>query len=696
VPDAPVTSFETRFPTGPYSIFGAYIKKSVNANLCGTALKIPTTLEGQNGALIKQTTKIGVTGCPRVPARGKAKSARNAKASKSSNTHESTPTPAPAVSPQAPSTSRSADLLLTSPAAASGAECPNEVLRVVNDSSNLPDCRAYEQVSPTEKEGGSGGVSQGSGLALSDGSAIAYQGEPFFHPTPKKEPLESKQVEQYTSERAPNGWSTLNGDTLTPETVPPAVLPPAAEGTGAQVLEETRDGSKVFFLDTAELLPGVSNAGEGEPDLYEYTVPSAALPSGALVDLTADANPGAHPGELEHGDARGILGIGGEGAETGSYIYYIAGGKLTPNAPTGQCGTGPFGEGTGTGCKLYLYHDATTTYIATLSPKDESGFAKGFAGKTLFDWSTLLSKRTAEVSPNGRFLVFGSRVPLTGQPGEPFEEQPRVFIPAAEIFRFDADATANGEQPIVCVSCGSTGVTEPQTLLLSPGGAINGSGRKRFVLDDGRVFFNTIAGLLPQDTNGQGDVYEWEPPGVGDCTSSSVRLSQPSGGCVGLISGGTSEESPGAVAVGRSPSAFVDASADGSNVFFTTNQPLVPGDGDRITDLYDAREGGGFPAPAAPACAQEADCPEPFTALTFPGSPASLTASGSEAPPPALDLEPKPASSKPLTRAQKLTRALKTCRKDKTRAKRLSCEHSARSRYRARTATKTINHRRAK
>jgi hypothetical protein len=456
----------------------------------------------------------------------------------------------------------------------------------------------------------------------------------------------------------------------------------------------------VFFLDTAELLPGVSNAGEGEPDLYEYTVPSAARPSGSLVDLTADANPGANPGELEHGDARGILGTGGEGTETGSYVYFVAGGKLTPSAPGGTCGS--LGGDTtrnanGTGCKLYLHHDTTTTFIATLSAGDEQGVVNS-AGYHLNDWpvAETLFRRTAEVSSNGRFLVFGSRVPLTGQPGEPFEEGPGVSIPAAEIFRYDADATEKGGQPIVCVSCGSAGVTEPQALLLSPGGAINASGRKRFVLDDGRVFFNTIAGLVPQDTNGQGDVYEWEPPGVGDCTSSSVRLSQPSGGCVGLISGGTSEESPGAVAVGRSPSAFVDASADGSNVFFTTNQPLVPGDGDQITDLYDAREGGGFPAPAAPACAQEADCPEPFTALVFPESPASLTASGSEAPPPALNLEPKPASTKPLTRTQKLTRALKTCRKDKTKAKRLTCEHSARSKYGPKKARKATTKRRAK
>jgi hypothetical protein len=61
VPDAPVGSFELTLPTGPYSALGA------NRDLCKTKLAMPTEFVGQNGALIKTTTKIAVTGC------GKAK-----------------------------------------------------------------------------------------------------------------------------------------------------------------------------------------------------------------------------------------------------------------------------------------------------------------------------------------------------------------------------------------------------------------------------------------------------------------------------------------------------------------------------------------------------------------------------------------------------------------------------------------------
>ncbi len=44
-------------------------------------------------------------------------------------------------------------LLSASPAFAAGV-CPNEQLRIENRSTALPECRAYEQVTPTEKEGG--------------------------------------------------------------------------------------------------------------------------------------------------------------------------------------------------------------------------------------------------------------------------------------------------------------------------------------------------------------------------------------------------------------------------------------------------------------------------------------------------------------------------------------------------------------
>jgi hypothetical protein len=63
VPDAPFTSFELTAPQGPNSIFAANVPVSANHSLCGQTLSMPTMLTAQNGLVLKQNTKIQVTGC---------------------------------------------------------------------------------------------------------------------------------------------------------------------------------------------------------------------------------------------------------------------------------------------------------------------------------------------------------------------------------------------------------------------------------------------------------------------------------------------------------------------------------------------------------------------------------------------------------------------------------------------------------
>jgi len=59
VPDAPISRFDLVLPEGPHSALAAF------GNLCKTKLNMPTAITGQNGAVIKQTTRIAVAGCPK-------------------------------------------------------------------------------------------------------------------------------------------------------------------------------------------------------------------------------------------------------------------------------------------------------------------------------------------------------------------------------------------------------------------------------------------------------------------------------------------------------------------------------------------------------------------------------------------------------------------------------------------------------
>jgi hypothetical protein len=73
IPDAPISAFQLTLPEGPHSGLAAVVPASAKGSLCSQALTMPMTIDGQNGAQIKQTTKIAVTGCPKTKKKTHAK-----------------------------------------------------------------------------------------------------------------------------------------------------------------------------------------------------------------------------------------------------------------------------------------------------------------------------------------------------------------------------------------------------------------------------------------------------------------------------------------------------------------------------------------------------------------------------------------------------------------------------------------------
>ena len=427
----------------------------------------------------------------------------------------------------------------------------------------------------------------------------------------------------------------------------------------------------MFFTDTAQLTAS-SKATEGEPDLYlcELRVVAGRL-NCDLTDVSADENAG------ESADVQGT--VLGE-SENATEIYYVANGRLGEAAVAGDCISIVRNPPPGAECNLYAYDSSTRTnrLIATLPNADG------------WDWedetgSGNLGKLTSRVSPSGQYLAFMSEASLTGYDNVDARSGQRD----EEVFVFDA-----GTDRLACASCNPTGarpfgmfdppaypglvVDRPQTwggrwiAGSIPGWTKEESVRalyqSRYLNNEGRLFFNGADALVPADTNGKEDVYEYEPSGVGSCHSGTS--------CVNLISSGTSSEE----------SAFLDASSSGDDIFFLTAAGLVPEDKDGAMDIYDAHVCSSTVPCAAgqsasvPPCASNESCRSASAALPEGvATPASAAVAGignvSQIPPP-----PR-AKPKPLTRAQKLTKALKACRTRRNRQKRAACEKQARKKY---------------
>jgi hypothetical protein len=229
------------------------------------------------------------------------------------------------------------------------------------------------------------------------------------------------------------------------------------------------------------------------------------------------------------------------------------------------------------GFNLYAWNEGTTTYVTTLpaagkvAPQDDTEAA---------DWEAASPFRSAEASPDGRWLTFLSQASLTGYdntgPCKLISSGTHTYAPGPCLEVYLYDAATGG---LFCASCNPSG-QQPLGRSFLP--SIEDGGllpQPRYLADSGRLYFDSRDSLSPFDTNtGAEDVYQYEPDGVGSCSRE--------GGCVDLISAGHE----------AGDSNFLAMDPAGKNVFFTTRDQLTLKDQDELFDLYDAREGGGIAA----------------------------------------------------------------------------------------------------
>jgi hypothetical protein len=410
-------------------------------------------------------------------------------------------------------------------------------------------------------------------------------------------------------------------DVAAHETLQIDVPLPGARGGSVEPIfaQATPSGNRVFFTDTEKLTPG-AGAKAGEPDLYMCEI---GVSNGKMSCLLKDLTPRGVQGE-----PAGVINVIPGASETGEYVYFVARGALTANSQPGACAErAP--EGTSADlCNLYVENTATDEvhFVGALSGQDSGSWGGPDSGRDL-------GYVTSRVSENGEWFAFMSDRPLTGFDNVDANNGMRD----EEVFLYHR-ATAQ----ITCVTCAATG-ERPAGLLHSGGfpallvdgsltwtdhslaGVLPGWTRSklhnayyqsRYLSNDGRLFFDSAVGLVPADSNGNMDVYEFEPDHVGGCTLGF--------GCVGLMSSGESGEE----------SAFVDASSNGDDVFFLTASQLTKSDDDSALDLYDAHVcSDAAPCPAGEttspeACDSSDSCREPAPPVATSGPLATEAASG--------------------------------------------------------------------
>lgn len=335
----------------------------------------------------------------------------------------------------------------------------------------------------------------------------------------------------------------------------------------------SRDGGSVFFESTSALTAD-AEAGHGnvyrrqgdsillvsprrnpaDPPPADITFVGAAS-DGATVyisteeQLTADAK---QPGPAIYrydvaGDALTLIATGSSIAPLavsadGSSLFY----RATLGLP-----------------QLFVYRGGAPTMIGALFPTD-----------TAFPYhvgSGTQMQRGLRVTSDGSVAVFVSQSPALS-PGSP-AGLPQVYRweAGSGVTRLSTSTTAS--TPLVA-TIGNFATPFPifpnrfrgEVPAMGDGMGLYG---RAMSTDGGVVFFDSAEQLVAEDTNTFNDVYEWRD------------------GAVRLVSTGRSQ----------SDSFYLDNSADGSTVFFLTDEALVGQDDNAVRDVYAARAGGGFPEP---------------------------------------------------------------------------------------------------
>ncbi|MGH2853911.1 MAG: hypothetical protein ACRDLF_06940 [Solirubrobacteraceae bacterium] len=429
-----------------------------------------------------------------------------------------------------------------------------------------------------------------------------------------------------------------------------------APGPGAYLAGSSADGSRVFFLTDAKLPtePGtpVDTSSPSSVELYERhdgnTTLVGVMPDGEVPSCGADIGAGGQSPISN----QSLYNYGVIAPDGSNVVFKVPGGEYG-----GECGAATRG--------VYLREDYNTKTV----PLPGSSFAGRSGDGTkiftldeghIYEYDVESGQATTITMDGGKIIAFaanGSRVyylleetlyvyddgvtktipgagagyppssglielPLStgadsaGKPDLGYttpDGSEFAFIDTANLTSYNSGGhrevylyNANTES-ITCVSCTPTGAPAQgdADFLRGQSFTLRQAGYNQHIPptydvisnDGSRVFFETTEALVPQDTNGLEDVYEWE--------NGHIYLLSSGHGTVGSYIQGASE--------------------NGNDVFIETTDQLLPQDIESSQQIYDARVDGGFPyTPPVYGC-DSGQCQGPQTPAPVFGAPPSAT-----------------------------------------------------------------------
>jgi hypothetical protein len=625
--------------------------------------------------------------------------------------------------------------LSAAPALALAEECPNAARRAENNSTRLPECRAYETVTPRYTEG-----FPVQPRGYTDDGIFAYSSIGKFVGS------RNGQVgEMYLATRSAAGWSSvpqtpsevtyfITGGRLAAdprsslfemrpwdeEPSEESYYRRAPDGLLTRLGSYTIEGQPTFPAGESEDDSHVIVNHGNESTLYELML---GAPRPVSVDNAGVEMPAPCPNMMS-GDGRVVV-FSSSCSEAhsvwarvgGSATVAVSGSECTRTSgdPGGACNAAASAEFAGMatdGSRVFVTttqqlvngdtNQTNDLYECNIPPGTPAPIGTANPCASLTEVSGAVGganvQRVINVSEDGSHVYFLARGVLAANLGT---NDAAAVAGDNNLYVWEKDAAHPAGQ--------TTFVAKLETNDIY-------SNVVQSTADGRYLIFDTANKLLPSDTDEATDVYHYDA-----ATGALLRLSTDTNG-----NGGNEPGVETNIAREQSRRPHDAMTGDGSTVVFETSEALSPGDTDGVTDVYewhagqvslisngggreawitgsgqdiffergtpspvggtlgdisDARVGGGFPVTTPAPCSGEACQGTSALQPQAPGVSASAAFNGPGSP---LAAETPPANPKPKpqTAAQRLAKALKACRSKHNRKTRKACEKRARNTYR--------------